>query len=172
MRIWPGLAMSNCILIAALQLYGQSDQASKSFEVASIRLLPEPSRGVNTGSDPGRWWRTNVTMASLLVEAFHIQGHAIAGPDWLRAARYEISAKLPAGVNREDVPLMVQRLITERFGLRFHREQREMPGYALVTGRNGPKLKSSSGSPAPIPGREGFGDLPEGVGPGGIQVDS
>ena len=82
-------------------------------------------------------------MASLLVQAFHIQGHAIVGPDWLRSSsgpRYEIVATVPANANRDDVPLMLQNLLTERFGLKFHREQNEMPAYALVIGRNGLKL--------------------------------
>jgi uncharacterized protein (TIGR03435 family) len=177
MRIWPGFAMATSILIATTQLFGQSDQASKSFEVATVKRLLQPSPGSNTGggpgySDPSRWWRSNVTLASLLVEAFRIQGHAIVGPDWLRSTRYEIIAKVPPGASRDDVPLMLQRLLAERFGLTFHREQKEMTGYALVTGRNGPKLKPSSGSPASIPGREGFEDLSEGVAPGVIHVDS
>ena len=180
MRICPGIAMSTSILIAATQLYGQSDQAPKSFDVASVKILSPPSPSVSTGggpgtSDPGRWWRSNVSMASLLVQAFQTQGHAIVGPDWLRSSvqqRYEIVATVPAGANRADIPLMLQRLLTERFGLKFHREQKEVPGYALVTSRNGPKLKSSSDSPAPIPGRNGFADLPEGVAPGVINVES
>src|SRR5215475_13793801 len=97
MRIWPGIAISTSMLLAATQLYGQSDQASKSFDVASVKLLSLPSPSVSTGggpgtSDPGRWWRSNVTMASLMVQAFQIQGHAIVGPDWLRSTRYEITA--------------------------------------------------------------------------------
>jgi uncharacterized protein (TIGR03435 family) len=111
-------------------------------------------------------------MASLLVEAFQIQGHAIVGPDWLVSTRYELSAKVPAGVKRDDVPLMLQRLLTERFGLKFHREQKEMLGYALMVGRNGSKLKASSGAPAPIPGQDGFPAVPEGIAPGVINVES
>jgi uncharacterized protein (TIGR03435 family) len=136
---------------AATQLYGQSDQASKSFE----------STGGGPGtSDPGRWWRSNVTLLSLLVEAFHIQGHAVVGPDWMGSTRYEIVAKVPAGANRNDVPLMFHKLLTECFGLTFHREQKEMPAYALVTSRNGPKLKRSTDSPASVPGRSGFPAVP------------
>lgn len=106
---------------------------STSFDVASVKILPRPSPSVSTGggpgtSDPGRFVRSNITLTSLLVEAFHIQGHAIAGSDWLRSTRYEIIAKVPIGANRDDIPLMLQRLITERFGLTSHREQKEMPG--------------------------------------------
>jgi uncharacterized protein (TIGR03435 family) len=67
---------------------------------------------------------------------------------------------------------MMQRLLAERFGLKFHREQKEMPAYALVTARNGPKLKPSTDTPAPVPHRNGYPDLSEGVAPGVIHVDS
>jgi uncharacterized protein (TIGR03435 family) len=177
MRIWPVIAILALEVGAATQLYGQSDQASKSFDAASVKRLLQPGVSVNTGggpgtSDPGRWWRSNVTMASLLVQAFQIQGYAIVGPEWLGSTRYEILATVPAGANHDDVPLMLRRLITERFGLKFHREQKEMPGYALVTNRNGPKLKPASASPTSIAGRGGFPDFPEGVGPGVMNVDS
>lgn len=164
-------------LVAATQLYGQADGPSKSFDAASVKRLLQPSSSTSSGggpgtSDPGRWWRSNVTLGSLLVQAFNIQGHAIAGPDWLNSTRYEIVAKVPAGASREDVRLMLQKLIAERFGLTFHREQKEMTGQALVTAKNGPKLNASSDSPAAIHGRDGFEDLPQGVAPGVIRVDS
>lgn len=180
MRIWPGIAMLALMLAAATQPYAQSDPASKSFGVASVKRLLQPSVSNSSGggpgtSDPGRWWRFNVTMASLLVQAFHIQGHAIVGPDWLGSSsgpRYDIVATVPAGTNRSDVPLMLQNLLADRFGLKFHREQREMPAYVLVTARNGPKLQPSADSPASIAGRGAFPDLPQGVAPDAIQVDS
>src|SRR5262249_34910588 len=159
------------------QAQSASAKESKSFEVASVKRLLEPSLGTSSGggpgtSDPGRFWRSNVTMASLLVQAFQIQGHAIVGPDWLGSTRYEITATVPAGTKRDEVPLMLQRLLTERFGLKFHREQKEAPGYALVGGRNGLKIKSSSSTLAPIPGRDGFPDVPEGIAPGVMNVES
>jgi uncharacterized protein (TIGR03435 family) len=177
MRICWRIARLSFILVAPEQLYGQSAQAPKSFDVASVKILPRQSLTVSTGggpgtSDPGRWVRSNVTLSSLLVEAFQIQGHAIVGPDWLGSTRYEIIAKVPDGVDRNDIPLMLQGLIIERFGLTLHRQPREMPGYALVTGRSGAKLKAAAASPAAIPGRAGFPDLPEGVTPGVIKVDS
>jgi uncharacterized protein (TIGR03435 family) len=173
MRIRLAIVVS--VLVSTLtQLGGQSP---KTFDVASVKRLDQPGSSTSSGggpgtSDPGRWWRTNVTMGSLLVQAFAIQGHAIVGPEWLTSTRYEIVAKVPAGATRDDVPAMLQRLLMERFGLKFHREQKDMPGYALVTARSGPKLKTSTDSRAPIPGRNGFADIPEGIEPGRINVDS
>jgi len=172
-----GLGIANA---PAVRAQSASAKESKSFEVASVKRLLEPSDSTSTGggpgtSDPGRFWRSNVTMASLLVQAFQIQGHALVGPDWLSSRsgpRYELTATVPAGAKRDEVPLMLQNLLIERFGLKFHREQREVPGYALVVGKSGLKLKPSSGTPAPISGRDGFPNIPEGIAPGRMSLDS
>jgi uncharacterized protein (TIGR03435 family) len=177
MRIALTIAMAVLLPATTVPLPAQSDPPLKSFEVASVKLLPQPAPGTSSGggpgtSDPGRWWRSNVTMASLFVQAFHIQGHAIVAPDWLTAARYDIAARVPAGATRDDIPLMIQRLLIDRFGLTFHREQKEMQAYTLVTAKSGPKLIASAANPASIHGRDGFADLADGVAPGAIQVDS
>ena len=39
---------------------------------------------------------------------------------------------------------MLQRLLADRFHLSFHRETREMPVYALVVAKGGPKFKESA----------------------------
>jgi uncharacterized protein (TIGR03435 family) len=57
---------------------------------------------------------------------------------------------------------MVQKLLAERFGLSFHKEQRELTAYVITVGKNGPKLtKNDSGGNLP-----GFG----GRGPGAFGV--
>jgi uncharacterized protein (TIGR03435 family) len=175
--VWAGLAMSALVLAAAIPFYAQSEQESKSFEAASVKRLLKDRDSNSTGggpgsSDPGRWHSSNTTLASVFVLAFHVQGHAMVGPDWMRSTRYDIEAKVPAGANRDDLPLMLQRLIIERFGLKFHREQKEMTAYALVTGKSAPKLTPSTASPTPIPHRDGYPELPEGVAPGVTKVDS
>jgi uncharacterized protein (TIGR03435 family) len=42
---------------------------------------------------------------------------------------------------------MLQRLLADRFQLAFHRDQKEMSVYAIVVGKNGPKLAKSDGDP-------------------------
>ena len=65
----------------------------------------------------------------------------IVGPDWLETERYEVSAKLPSETNVEQLRLMLQRLLTERFQIRLHREKKVLPVYQLVVGTKGPKLQ-------------------------------
>jgi bla regulator protein BlaR1 len=69
-----GIGIANAPAIQAQSVVARE---SKSFEVASVKLLLQPGPGTSTGggpgtTDPGRFWRSNVTMASLLVQAFQI----------------------------------------------------------------------------------------------------
>jgi uncharacterized protein (TIGR03435 family) len=57
--------------------------------------------------------------------------------------RFDIVAKVPKGATKDDVKLMLQNLLAERFKLTLHHEKKDLPMYALVVGKNGPKLKES-----------------------------
>jgi uncharacterized protein (TIGR03435 family) len=50
---------------------------------------------------------------------------------------------------------MLQNLLAERFHMTVHREKREQPVYALVVGKNGPKLKKSAEDALPAPPQPG-----------------
>src|SRR5664279_3129540 len=47
----------------------------------------------------------------------------------------------PGGNGVDQIPQMFQALLADRFKLRLHREKKELPIYALVSGKNGPKLQ-------------------------------
>jgi len=51
---------------------------------------------------------------------------------------------VPEGATKEQVNVMLQNLLADRFKLAAHREKKEMPIYALVVGKNGPKMKESA----------------------------
>jgi uncharacterized protein (TIGR03435 family) len=66
----------------------------------------------------------------------------LGGPSWLEFDRFDIAAKAPASTSAQDIRLMLQALLRERFGLVFHREERPMPAFVLRQGAK-PKLKRS-----------------------------
>jgi bla regulator protein blaR1 len=57
---------------------------------------------------------------------------------------------------------MIQKLLTDRFQLAFHREKKELSVYAITVGKTGPKLTKSEGDPNGLPGLffRGLGVLP------------
>ncbi|MGA7235746.1 MAG: TIGR03435 family protein [Bryobacteraceae bacterium] len=121
------------------------------FDAASVKPAAPQSRFAMRGgpgtSDPGRITYSNVTLKALLTKAYGVERYQIAGPSWLEDVRYDIVAKVPPGSTREQLQQMFQALLAERFGLVEHRERKELPIYALVAGKNGPKLKVSGTEP-------------------------
>jgi uncharacterized protein (TIGR03435 family) len=116
------------------------------FEVASIKISPPQPPGVTSSRmsvDTGRLNYTNVTLKDVVGQAFKVQAYQISGPDWIETERFDIAAKIPPGAARDQVPMMLQSLLAERFHLSIHREAKELPIYALDIAKNGPKLKAA-----------------------------
>src|SRR5260370_21486716 len=117
--------------------------AQPAFEVASIKPSPPPADGrmrMSLSGDPGRINYTNVNLKVVLPKAFEVKSYQISGPSWLDTERFNIMATFPANTPKDQVALMLQSLLVERFKLKFHREKKDLPVYALVVGKNGPKL--------------------------------
>jgi len=162
--------------------FGQAAAARPSFDVASIKAAAPPIYGklmIRMGGDPGRIDYGNVSLKDIIRQAYDVHDYQISGPDWMNSIRFDIVAKVPDGAPEDQVPLMWQTLLAERFKLQIHRETKELPMYALVVGKNGPKMKESeidangtadggqgSGGPSPLPpvkmGKDGMPQLPGG----------
>lgn len=85
-------------------------------------------------------------MNAYSVQPFQVSG----GPGWVDSVHYDISAKAAAQVSREEVLLMLQALLADRFQLAFRRETRQLPVFALVLARKDGKL-----GPRLTPSKEG-----------------
>jgi uncharacterized protein (TIGR03435 family) len=148
-------------VLASCGLFGQTATAPPAFEVASVKPAAPQQPGrmmVAMGGDPGRVNYTNVSLKNVLMRAYDVKIYQITGPSWLDTERYDIVAKVPEGVPKEQIPAMLQALLSERFQMTIHRETKEQPVYALVVGKNGPKLKKYDESAAPVSafgGRDG-----------------
>jgi uncharacterized protein (TIGR03435 family) len=143
----PAVAM--LIVCMAGVAFGQSAALPPVFEVASIKPAPPQAPGrVSTrmSSDPARLNYTNVSISDVIGQAYRVQHHQIAGPAWLDTERFNIVAKIPAGVASDQIPQMFQALLADRFKLKLHKEKKELPVYALVAGKNGPKLQKAESS--------------------------
>jgi uncharacterized protein (TIGR03435 family) len=145
-------------VLASYGLFGQTAPPPPAFEVASVK--PAASTAGRIMVDAGRISCTSVNLKSVLMRAYDVKRYQIAGPSWLGSEGYDIIAKVPDGVPEEQIPAMLQALLAERFQMTVHRETREQPVYALVVGKNGPKLKKSDESAAPISAFGGPGGGP------------
>ena len=138
-------------LPAVLALACAAFAQTPAFEVASVkRSEPITPAMVQSGRlhmgasvDSLHVRISQLSLFELTALAYQVKGHQISGPDWMVTERYDIQAKLPDGGRRGQVPAMLQALLAERFGMRLHRENRELSVYALVVANGGPRLKAS-----------------------------
>ncbi len=95
------------------------------------------------GTSHGRLTATNVSVRALILQAFHIKDFQLTGgPAWLADERFDIVAKTEdATISDDQLWQLLQPLLADRFRFRFHRVAAQLPVYALVTAKGGPKLK-------------------------------
>jgi uncharacterized protein (TIGR03435 family) len=120
----------------------------QEFEAASIKpSAPAPMGMFRAGiqmSTGGRVSMSGVTARFLIQQAYGVKDfQIIGGPSWMGSERYDISAKPEGAATPDQVKVMIQGLLKERFQLAFHRETKELPTYALVMAKGGPKFPVS-----------------------------
>ena len=151
-------------LLAAVVFSVAADaQTLPSFDAASIKPVAPPvgpflpgSRpvcplsgcgGPGTGS-PERITFTHTSLKNLIRVAHNLWSpNQIEAPAWMESATFDVVANIPRGATREQANLMLQNLLVDRFQLKVHRATRELPVFALMVARNGPKLKVSVDDP-------------------------
>lgn len=120
----------------------------QEFEAASIKpSAPAPIGQFRVGIQMlpgGRISMTGVTVKIMIQQSYGVRDfQVVGGPSWLGSERYDIVAKPEGSANQEQVKLMTQALLKDRFKLQFHRETKELPTYSLVVAKGGPKFKES-----------------------------
>jgi uncharacterized protein (TIGR03435 family) len=159
-------ALAAGALLGPGALLGQDPAAPVAFEVATIRAAPsiqELAQQIQSGKakigmtiDDARVDMGFSSLADLVRIAYGVKPYQVQGPDWMSQQRFEIQAKIPEGVSKDKVPEMLQALLAERFKLTIHRDKKELPIYALIVGKNGPKLTPASTTPdVPLPDSPG-----------------
>jgi uncharacterized protein (TIGR03435 family) len=141
--------------------FAQPGGFAPAFEVASFKRLPAdaPRGGSVYGITPAGI-NFHATLGNCISWAWGYQNFQVAGPKWRDYPTdviYDIVAKAASPVPESQLKVMLQALLKERLGLAYHLETRDLPVYALVVARNGPKFHKSEteGDPSmnPVPGR-------------------
>ena len=129
---------ASLMVLASLALFAQQ------FEVASVKenklngrmdVVPQRSGDLVI--------MNNTRLLSMIHYAYHLQAQfqlaaQEEGKVW--EDMYDVEAKAPSAATDEQIQLMMQALLEDRFKLKVHRETRELPAYHLSVAKGGPKL--------------------------------
>jgi len=164
------------IVLAALvipNLAAQSSQPTLSFEVTSIKPDPNPrdytGEHINIRSDGNLYSATGLTAAYIIKNAYGLTDDQLSGgPDWIDSDKYAIQAKIPDAIAAEwhakydpakqgdEMREMFRSLLADRFQLKIDHQTKELPVFALVVAKGGPKITPSQDHTHS--GNEGHGD--------------
>jgi len=125
--------------------------ADPSFEVATIKPSKPGEEGSGYGLDGRHVTTENTSLNSLIGYAYDLhRKQIVAAPDWADSGKFDISGvpDKPGEPNDIQMKLMMQKLLADRFQLKFHREKRELNVYVLSVAKNGPKNLTISANAA------------------------
>jgi uncharacterized protein (TIGR03435 family) len=134
----------------AAQAQPQPPAPPQSFAVAAIKeshsgertMLFDPRRG-------GAFTAANCSLGLLIQYAYDVMQFQISGaPGWVQSDRYDISAKAEGDSQVSEIRGMLQRLLEDRFQLKYHWETKEAAAYHLVVSKAG-KLRESGPGDCP-----------------------
>jgi uncharacterized protein (TIGR03435 family) len=152
------------------------------FEVSSVKPSGQNVNGVKGGchgvdskyrpnetSAPplGRCVITDARLSHLIGIAWNVKNMGLikGASDWMIGGwdRFNVEAKAedPEKATEAQLLQMLQALLIERFQLKFRGETKEMPGYALVVSKGGPKSKEAKGDEVVT----SFGGVPKPMSP-------
>ena len=133
-----------------------------AFEAASVKPVQVRDNGLVLAQfGPGGRFVSREPLQDVIALAYdlplfnHGRYRLLGGPDWIRSvdSSYDIEAKpaegsIPNGlapnVRNDRLRSMLRTLLQDRFKLAIHRETKELQVYALVVGKNGPKLEKAA----------------------------
>ncbi len=134
---------ASCIFAA------QTPAPAPAFDVASIRpAAPGQEQGLKqrphrVHTTPGNLVMRNISMSEIVQWAYNVAPFQVTGPGWIGGERYDIVAKAAGPATDDEMRLMAQTLLANRFHLAMHREKKEVSGLVLLPGKDPSKLKAS-----------------------------
>lgn len=125
--------------------------ADPSFEVATIKPTPPDFKGKGFGGPPRHFGTRGTTLEDIMSFVYGVNPKQLVGaPDWAGTERFDITTgepDVPGAPNQKQQKLMLRKVVEARFGLKFHKDQKEMSAYVLGVAKDGSKMTKSEGDP-------------------------
>jgi len=159
-RLWRRRAMTLVLVVVGASvapLFGQQQPAQRpAFEAATIKLAERSSSPLPLApAAPNRLRIPSKTLTLLIYEAYGNGGFntgtgVTGGPDWVSKTAFYVEGVAAGPSTPQQLRLMLQRLLEDRFALKLRNETRTGDVLTLVLDRTdgtlGPKVKKWDGT--------------------------
>jgi uncharacterized protein (TIGR03435 family) len=124
--------------------------ASPAFDVVTIKPSEPGSPGKGIGFQGRHFHLVNMDVNDLLGFAYSLHPAQIIGaPAWFATDLYVIDGvpDVEGQPSQKQANKMLAKLLADRFQLKFHHEQKELPVYVITLTKGGPKMTKDAGAP-------------------------
>jgi uncharacterized protein (TIGR03435 family) len=123
-----------------------------AFDAASIRPNNRSSSGAGKAGPPGGSLRYTpgrvagtASAKRIVQDAYRLTDYQVSGgPSWFDSDRFDLEARAATPAEKDQLRLMLQTMLAERFKLVVRHQAKEMPVYILAVAKNGPKLTEAT----------------------------
>lgn len=139
------------VIAALLPASAVAAQSARSeFDVSSVK--PNKTNCCfSAGANNGQAGAKDSTLKALISLAYKVQEFQIVGgPGWIGSDRFDVQGRTEdKTADPDQLRLMMRSLLADRFKLKLHSETRQVPVYALVVAKGGPKIKLAADQTSP-----------------------
>jgi uncharacterized protein (TIGR03435 family) len=125
--------------------------ADPDWEVATVKESnPDDTRGQHISMDGRHLMLLDTTVEQFLLLGYSVQESQLAGvPEWAKTTKWNVDGitDVEGMPSLKQVQGLIRKILTERFGLKLHPEQRELAVFALRPAKGGPKLVANTSDP-------------------------
>ena len=151
--------LSRTLTILFMLLPTVTSSAQKpAFEAVAVKRSGIFASDETIRESGDRFLPTNLSLMQMILFAFapregpFLPRQIFGGPEWIGTDHFDIEAKVKGNVESvptEQLRLMLQTLLEDRFRLKVHRETRELPVYNVIVAGGGPKRSANQTPPDP-----------------------
>jgi uncharacterized protein (TIGR03435 family) len=128
--------------------HGQAVPGSPQFEVASVREVQWHQGAGSIHTDAGRIDYRQINLKTLVLRAYPVAGYQVVWPAHTAGNPFfDVSATFPSATTKEQLRLMLQGLLADRFKFTAHWETRDTKVYALEISERGLKIHKAENPP-------------------------
>jgi len=140
-----GALILGCAVVSIAVARGQDVPARLVYEVVSVRPSAPGAPEGQVDSLPGGlgYNAERITVKDMLAVMYRIPYRQIVGgPEWLGSEKFDVLARADRPYSIDELHIMFQNLLADRFNLKLHKQIKVGPVYVLKVAKTGTKMTS------------------------------
>jgi uncharacterized protein (TIGR03435 family) len=126
------------------------------WDVVSVKAHDpsDPSNNQSLTIKGRQFVMVNRTVQGMLLFAYGLHKKELVGaPGWIETERWDAQGlpNIPGHPSLQQMQSLMRKLLEQRFGLKVHRETKELDVYAITVAKGGEKISPSAGDPNGTP---------------------